>query len=136
LHVDVGARSRGLHRDSGLLGISGLSGDMRELEASEDPRASFAIEMFCQRAAQEIAATAVAIGGCDALVFTGGIGEHSERVRRQISALLGWMGVRLNGALNRANGPRTHADDSAVAVWVVPTDEEQVIAGHVAAMMS
>jgi len=136
LHVDVEALSRGLHCDSGLLGISGLSGDMRALEASEDPRASFAIEMFCQRAAQEIAATAVAIGGCDALVFTGGIGEHSERVRREISALLGWMGVRLNGALNRANGPRAHADDSAVAVWVVPTDEEQVIAGHVAAMMS
>ncbi len=132
LHLDVDAVSRGLHRESGLLGLSGLSGDMRVLEASEDPRAAFAIEMFCQRAAQEIAATAVAIGGCDALVFTGGIGEHSERARREIAALLGWMGVRLDAALNRANGPRLHADDSAVATWVVPTDEEQVIAGHVA----
>jgi acetate kinase len=68
-------------------------------------------------------------------VFTGGIGEHSERVRRETATLLGWMGVRLDVALNRANGPRVHADDSAVAVWVVPTDEEQVIAGHVAAMI-
>ncbi|RIK90059.1 MAG: acetate kinase [Burkholderiales bacterium] len=136
LHVDVDELSRGLHRESGLLGLSGLSGDMRALEASDDPRAGFAIEMFCQRAAQEIAATAVAIGGCDALVFTGGIGEHSERARREISALLGWMGVRLDPALNHAHGPRVHAADSAVAVCVVPTDEEQVIAAHVAAMMS
>ncbi len=134
LHVDIEAVSHGLHRESGLLGLSGLSGDMRALEASEDPRAGFAIEMFCQRAAQEIAATAAAIGGCDALVFTGGIGEHSQRARREIAALLGWMGVRLDHALNRADGPRVHAADSAVAVWVVPTDEEQVIAGHVAAM--
>lgn len=134
LRIDVEEVSRGLHRESGLLGLSGLSGDMRVLEASEDPRAGFAIAMFCQRAAQEIAATAVAIGGCDAVVFTGGIGEHSERVRREIAALLGWMGVRLDDALNRANGPRVHANDSSVGVWVVPTDEEQVIAGHVAAM--
>ncbi|MCD6674689.1 MAG: acetate/propionate family kinase [Burkholderiaceae bacterium] len=136
LHVDVDEVSRGLHRESGLFGLSGLSGDMRALEASDDPRAGFAIEMLCQRAAQEIAATAVAIGGCDALVFTGGIGEHSERTRREISALLGWMGVRLDPALNRANGPRVHAADSTVAVCVVPTDEEQVVAAHVAAMMS
>jgi len=134
LHLDVDAVSHGLHRESGLLGLSGLSGDMRVLEASEDPRAAFAIEMFCQRAAQEIAATAVAIGGCHALVFTGGIGEHSERVRRETATLLAWMGVRLDVALNRAHGPRVHADDAAVAAWVVPTDEEQVIAGHVAAM--
>lgn len=135
LHVDIDAVSRRLHHESGLLGLSGLSGDMRALEASEDPRAEFAIEMFCQRAAQEIAATAVAIGGCDAIVFTGGVGEHSERVRRGIAALLGWMGVRLDPALNRADGPRVHAGDSPVAVWVVPTDEEQVIARHVAALL-
>jgi len=136
LHIGVDEVSRGLHHESGLLGLSGLSGDMRVLEASEDPRASFAIEMFCQRAAQEVATCAVAIGGCDALVFTGGIGEHSTRARREICELLGWIGVRLDLALNRADGPRVHADDSAVAVWVVPTDEEQVIAGHVAAMIS
>ncbi|HEY0877963.1 MAG TPA: acetate/propionate family kinase [Zeimonas sp.] len=135
LHVDIDEVSRALHRESGLLGLSGCSGDMRVLEASEDPRADFAIEMFCQRAAQEIAATAVAIGGCDALVFTGGIGEHSERTRREICALLGWMGLQLDGALNRAHGPRLHADASSVGVWVVPTDEEQVIAGHVAGML-
>lgn len=135
LHVDVDEVSRALHHDSGLLGLSGLSGDMRVLEASEDPRARFAIAMYCQRAAQEIAATAVAIGGCDAIVFTAGVGENSERVRREIVALLGWMGVRLDAALNRAHGPRVHAKDSSVGVWVVPTDEEQVIARHVAGML-
>jgi len=135
LHIDVDEVSHGLHRDSGLLGLSELSGDMRVLEASEDPRAAFAIAMFCQRAAQEIAATAVAIGGCDAIVFTAGVGENSERVRRDIVALLGWMGVRLDPALNRAHGPRLHAADSSVGVWVVPTDEEQVIARHVASML-
>lgn len=135
LHVDLDEVSRRLHRDSGLLGLSEISGDMRVLEASEDPRAGFAIAMFCQRAAQEIAASAVAIGGCDALVFTGGIGEHSERARSEICALLDWIGVRLQPALNRAHGPRLHADDSSVGVWVVPTDEEQVIARHVVAML-
>jgi len=135
LHLDVDEVSRGLHYESGLLGLSGVSGDMRVLEASEDPRAAFAIELFCQRAAQEIAATAVALGGCDAIVFTGGIGEHSERVRREIAALLGWMGVRVDAALNRTHGPRVHHDTSSVGVWVVKTDEERVIAGHVAGMV-
>ncbi len=135
LHVDVDELSRALYRESGLLGLSELSGDMRVLEASDDPRAGFAIAMYCQRAAQEIAATAVAIGGCDAIVFTAGVGENSERVRREIVALLGWMGVRLDAALNRAHGPRLHASDSSVGVWVVPTDEEQVIARQVAAML-
>lgn len=136
LHVDVDELSRALHRESGLLGLSGLSGDMRVLEASEDPRAAFAIAAFCQRAAQEIASTAVAIGGCDALVFTGGIGEHSERVRREIATLLGWMGVCIDAGLNRAHGPRVHHDSSPVGVWVVKTDEERVIARHVAALVS
>jgi len=135
LHMSVDELDRGLHSDSGLLGLSGVSGDMRVLEQSGDPRARFALDMFCQRAAQEIAATAVALGGCDAIVFTAGIGEHSAEVRARIAALLEWMGVRIAPALNAAHGPRLHAPDSAVAVCVVPTDEERVIARHTVALL-
>lgn len=135
LHMDVGELDRGLHQASGLLGLSEISGDMRVLAGSDDPRARFAIEMFCQRAAQEIAATAVALGGCDALVFTAGIGEHSSTVRETIVGLLGWMGPRIDAALNAAHGPRLHAAGSAISLWVVPTDEERVIAHHTAALL-
>lgn len=132
LHLDVDEVSRGLYNESGLLGLSGISGDVRALEASEDPRAQFALELFCQRAAQEIAATAVALGGCEAIVFTGGIGENSERVRRETLALLGWMGVRVDAARNRAGGPAIHADEAPIGAWVVATDEERVLAQHAA----
>lgn len=135
LHVDVDELSRGLHRESGLLGLSGLSGDMRALEASDDPRAGFAIEMFCQRAAQEIAASAVVLGGCDAIVFTAGIGENDAGARARISALLGWMGARVDDVANSAHGPRLHADGSSIGLWVVPTDEEAVIASHTDALV-
>lgn len=135
LHVDVAELGRKLHEESGLLALSGLSGDMRVLVESDDPRARFAIEMFCQRAAQEIAATAVAIGGCDAIVFTAGIGEHNDVARAGIVDLLGWMGARMDPASNHAHGPRLHADDSTIGIWVVPTDEEIVIARHTAAIV-
>ncbi|RPH61952.1 MAG: acetate kinase, partial [Burkholderiales bacterium] len=96
LGLDVAMLRRGLYHESGLLGLSGISGDMRVLEASDDPRARFAIDLFCQRAAQEIASTAVALGGCDAIVFTAGIGEHSAAVRAAIAGLLRWMGARID----------------------------------------
>jgi len=134
LGLDLATLSRGLYHESGLLGLSGISGDMRVLEASDDPRARFAIDVFCQRAAQEIAATAVALGGCDAIVFTAGIGEHSARARAAITALLGWMGARIDPAANAAHGPALHASDSAIGLWMVPTDEERVIARHTAAI--
>ncbi|MBN9462415.1 MAG: acetate/propionate family kinase [Burkholderiales bacterium] len=136
LHMDVAELDRGLHCASGLLGLSGISGDMRVLADSDDPRARFAIEMFCQRAAQEIAATAVALGGCDAIVFTAGIGEHSSAVREAIVGLLGWMGLRIDAGRNAVHGPRLHASDSAAGLWVVPTDEERVIARHTAALLN
>ena len=135
LGLDVATLRRGLYHESGLLGLSGISGDMRVLEASDDPRARFAIDAFCQRAAQEIAATAVALGGCDAIVFTAGIGEHSAAVRAQIAGLLGWMGARIDARANAEHGPRVHAADSAIGLWVVPTDEERVIAQHTAALV-
>lgn len=135
LGLDVETLSRGLYHESGLLGLSGISGDMRVLAASDDPRARFAIEVFCQRAAQEIAATAVALGGCDAIVFTAGIGEHGVEARAGIAGLLGWMGAHLDEALNAAHGPRLHASDSALGLWAVPTDEEGVIARHTASLV-
>lgn len=135
LGLDVETLSRGLYHESGLLGLSGISADMRVLAASDDPRARFAIEVFCQRAAQEIAATAVALGGCDAIVFTAGIGEHGAQARASIAGLLGWMGAHMDDALNAAHGPRLHANDSAIGLWAVPTDEEGVIAWHTASLV-
>ena len=135
LGLDLETLSRGLYHESGLLGLSGISADMRVLAASDDPRARFAIDVFCQRAAQEIAASAVVLGGCDAIVFTAGIGEHDARVRAQIAGLLGWMGARIDEAANAAQGPRLHTADSAIGLWVVPTDEEGVIARHTAALV-
>ncbi len=135
LGIDLDTLARGLYHESGLLGLSGISGDMRVLAASDDPRARFAIDAFCQRAAQEIAAGAVALGGCDAIVFTAGIGEHDAGVRARIAALLAWAGARLDDAANAAQGPRLHAPDSAIGLWVVPTDEEAVIASHAIALV-
>lgn len=108
---------------------------MRVLAASDDPRAGFAIEVFCQRAAQEIAASAVVLGGCDAIVFTAGIGENDAGARARICGLLDWMGVRIDAAANAAHRPRMHAPDSAIGLWVVPTDEEGVIARHTEALV-
>jgi acetate kinase len=136
LRLDVEEVSRLLHEESGLLGLSEISGDMRVLEASEDPRARFAIEVYCQRAAQEIAVATVALGGCDAIVFTAGVGENSQAVRSGIVDALGWMGARLDAAANRAHGPRLHAEGSAIGLWVVPTDEESVIARHAAEILA
>src|SRR5690606_39103994 len=133
--LDVATLRRGLYHESGLLGLSGISGDMRVLEASADPRARFTIDAFCQRAAQEIAATAVVLGGCDAIVFTAGIGEHSAAVRARIAGLLGWMGARIDADANAAHAARLHSGESAIGLWVVPTDEERVIARHTAALV-
>lgn len=135
LGMDLETLSRGLYHQSGLLGLSGISGDMRALAASDDPRARFAIDVFCQRAAQEIAASAVVLGGCDAIVFTAGIGENDAGARARISALLGWMGARVDDVANSAHGPRLHADGSSIGLWVVPTDEEAVIASHTDALV-
>jgi acetate kinase len=125
-----------LNKQSGLLGISGLTNDMRELlaEASEnnDRRARLAIEIFCYRARKYIGAFLAAVGDADAIIFTGGIGENSAEVRTKICAGLEWMGVKLDAERNAAhcNGCEglITSDDSTVAVYVIPTDEELLIA--------
>lgn len=100
---------------------------MRTLLASADPRAAFAIEVLCERAAQEIAATAVALGGCDLLVFTVGIGENSPPARSGITDRLAWMGMRLDRASNESGAALISDPSASVAVRVMPTDEESVI---------
>ncbi len=121
---------RMLARESGLLGVSGTSGDMRVLLAADDPRAAEAVELFCYQAAREAGSVATALGGLDAIVFTAGIGEQAAPIRRRIAERLGWLGLELDPAANDRHGPRITTAGSRVAGWVIPTDEEGVIAAH------
>jgi acetate kinase len=107
---------------------------MRALLASEQPRARFAVELFCYRLARELGSLAAAAGGLDALVFTAGIGEHAAAIRERLCRHAAWLGVALDAAANARGGPRISAEGSAVAVWVVPTDEELMIARHTLAI--
>ena len=117
-----------LYHDSGLLGVSGISSDMRALEASGEPAAEEAIALFCHRAVRELGGLVAVLGGLDALVFTAGIGENSARIRARICDMLGWLGVALDPAANAANATRIDRAGSGCAVLVIPTDEERVIA--------
>ena len=128
LAMSVEQLSHLLYNESGLLGLSGISNDVRTLLGSIDPRAALALEIFCERAAQEIAATAVALGGCDMLVFTAGIGENSPAIREAIVRRLAFMGAALDASANSAGGPLLSTPQSAIEVRAIPTDEESVIA--------
>jgi len=119
-----------LYRQSGLLGVSGISGDMRVLIASKDPRAREALDLFTYRAAVEIGGLAAALGGLDGLVFTAGIGERAPTIRAEICARAAWLGLRLDASANDGNAPRIGAPDSQIDVRVIATDEEQMIARH------
>jgi acetate kinase len=119
-----------LYKRSGLLGLSGISSDMRDLLASQDPQAALAVEYFCYRIAREIGSLTAALGGLDALVFTGGIGEHAPPVRARICELSAWLGIEIDKTANEANGRSLHTHASALRVFVVPTDEERMIARH------
>lgn len=124
---DVGAM---LYHASGLLGVSGLSGDMRTLLSSRDPHAAEAIDLFVYRISRELGSLAAALGGIDALVFTAGIGENAPAIRQRVCAAAAWLGVELDVAANLAGGPRLTRQDSKVSAWVVPTDEDLMIARH------
>ena len=130
LGMTIGQIETLLYQESGLLGVSGVSNAMQLLQDSPVPEASEAIELFCLRAAQELARMLPCIGGLDALVFTAGIGENSPRVRTGICAQLGWLGVSLAQDANEAGEQMIHAPESRVQVCVLPTDEEAVIVGH------
>lgn len=119
-----------LYKQSGLLGVSGISSDMRELLASSDPRASEAVELFVFHVSRQIAALAATLGGLDALVFTAGIGENSAEIRRRVGAAAYWLGVNIDESSNLARKSVISTLDSGVKVFVIPTDEELVIARH------
>jgi acetate kinase len=135
LGLDAGAVETMLYKKSGLRGISGVSNDMRVLLDSADPAAQLAVDYFVYRAAKEIGALASVLGGIDALVFTAGIGENSPEIRRRICESSAWLGLEIDLEANRRSGPRLSRPGSRVSAWVVPTNEELIIARHTAAML-
>jgi len=124
-----------LYRRSGMLGLSGISSDFRELLASEDPRARFAVEVFCYRVAGHIASLAAALGGLDGVVFTAGVGENAAPVRSAICRACAWLGLKLDEAANRDQKERISTPDSRVAAYVIKTDENLMIARHARALV-
>jgi len=130
--MDARALTRLLYKESGLLGVSGISQDMRTLLASEAPEAQEAVDLFCYRIARELGSLAAAAGGLDALVFTGGIGEHAAPVRARMAALSAWIGIDIDAAANAQHATRIDTAASRVAVAVVPTNEERMIARYTA----
>lgn len=128
--MDIESISDLLHHHSGLLGLSGISGDMRELLASDEPRAQQTVRYFVWQVSRQIGALTAILGGLDALVFTAGIGEHAPVVRSQICRQSSWLGMELDEAANSANLACISAPASRVKVWVLPTDEERMIAHH------
>ena len=101
---------------------------MRTLLASDEPRAKFAVELFVYRIGRELGSLAAALGGLDALVFTAGIGEHAASIRERVCRAAAWLGVELDPATNAAGGPRISAENSRIPAWVIPTNEELMIA--------
>ena len=134
--MDAKALTRLLYKESGLLGVSGLSQDMRELLASDRSEAQEAVELFCYRIVREIGSLAAAIGGLDALVFTGGIGEHAAPVRSRVCKALEWLGVDLDNAANDSDATNIARKGSDVEVLVLPTNEEWMIARHTAELVA
>jgi acetate kinase len=119
-----------IYNRSGLLGVSGISSDMRTLLASDAAGAREAIDLFVYRIGRELGSLAAALGGLDVLVFTGGIGEHAPEIRARVCREAQWLGVTLDERANAAGGPRISSPGSAVSAWVIPTDENLMIARH------
>ena len=130
LGLDATAVERMLYKQSGLLGISGISNDMRDLVGNGDPAARLAVDYFVYRVAKEIGALAAVLGGVDGIVFTAGIGERSAPIRKRICEASAWLGLEIDNAANEHHGPRISSADSKIEAWVVPTNEELVIARH------
>jgi acetate kinase len=124
-----------LYRECGLKGLSGISNDMRELQTSSDPHAAFAVDYFVYRAGLSAGMLAAALQGVDAFVFTAGIGENSTSIREKIAEKLAWLGVALDPAANSIHALKISRPDSKVPVYVVPTDEELMIAQHTLSLL-
>lgn len=135
LGMDAEAIEALLYRESGLLGVSGVSSDMRTLLQSDAPSARFAVDLFTYRAGREIGSLAAALGGLDAIVFTAGIGEHADPVRAAICRHAAWLGVELDDTANRAHAQRISTAQSRCAAYVIPTDEELMIARQTRALL-
>jgi acetate kinase len=128
--MDAGSLQKLLYEHSGLLGVSGISSDMRELLANADPRARQALDLFVYRINRELGSLAAALGGLDALVFTGGIGENAVSIRSRVCSDARWLGLELDEAANANAGPCISGKGSHVSAWVIPTNEELIIAMH------
>jgi acetate kinase len=134
-----GMNARGIenliYRESGLLGVSGISSDMRRLRASSDPAAAEAIALFVYRIVRDVGSLTAALGGLDALIFTAGIGENDASTRDDVARGCRWLGLELDEARNTSSTARISSDASRVSVWVVPTDEERMIVRHTSAVL-
>jgi acetate kinase len=131
-HFSLDARGieKLIYQDSGLLGVSGVSSDMRTLLNSSEPRAKLAVDLFVYRIRREMGSLSASLGGVNAIVFTGGIGENSAAIRERVCQDAAWLGVELDEVGNAAGGPRISTRNSRVAAWVLPTNEELMIAQH------
>jgi len=125
-----------LYHESGVKGVSGLTADMKTLLESGDPKAKLAIDVYCYRIARELGSLAATLGGLDALVFTGGVGENAAPIRARACADAMWLGLELDAEANRRDGPLISTAGSRVAAWIVPTDEELTIARHTQALLA
>jgi len=134
LKMDAAAIETLLYKESGLLGVSGISSDMRELLESTDPRAKLAIDLFVYRISRELGSLAAALGGLDAIVFTAGIGERAAAIREAVCRQAEWLGVVLDTEANVAGSPRISTPSSHTSAWVIPTNEELMIARHTRAL--
>jgi len=133
--MDARALEHLLYHQSGLLGVSGVSSDMRALLESDDPHAREAVDLFVYRIGRELGSMAAALGGLDALVFTGGIGEHAVPIRERICRDAGWLGIQLDEEANRRGGPRLSPQGAPASAWMVPTDENLMIARHTVGLL-
>ncbi len=133
--MDARAIEKLIYNQSGLLGVSGISSDMRTLLASDDPRAKLAVDLYLYRIRRELGSLAAALGGLDAIVFTAGIGENAALIRERVCRDAAWLGVELDAAANAKGGPRISAPASRVSAWVIPTNEELMIARHTRALL-
>jgi acetate kinase len=134
--MDARALEHLLYEESGLLGVSGISADMRVLLASGDPRAQYAVDLFGYRLGRELGSMAAALGGLDALVFTGGIGENAAAIRARVCRDAAWLGIALDEAANDAHAARISASGARASAWVVASDENGVIARHTAHVLT
>lgn len=136
LKMDARAIEKLIYQQSGLLGVSGISSDMRTLLASSEPAAKAAIDLYVYRIGRELGSLAAALGGLDAIVFTAGIGENSAPLRERACCDARWLGVDLDSAANGTGGPRISTASSRVSVWAIPTNEELMIARHAQALLA